>query len=70
MLGCQKLKIKVQLKEKRIFIMNKYVGDLDLVPLTNTEFIDTESGTVIKFFVDEKVSSFMVNNAFKFLKIR
>jgi len=67
-LESQELKIKVQLKENRIFIKNEYVGDLDLVPLTNTKFIDTESGTVIEFFVDEKVSGFMVNNAFKFLK--
>jgi CubicO group peptidase (beta-lactamase class C family) len=68
-LESQKLKIKVQLKDKRIFIKNKYVGDLNLMPLTNNKFIDTESGTVIEFFVDEKVRGFMTNNGFNFLKI-
>jgi hypothetical protein len=58
------------MKENRIFIKNKYVGDLKLVPLTSNTFIDTESGTVIDFLIDENVSGFMVNNGFKFLKIR
>ena len=65
----QRLKIKVQLKDKRIFIKNKYVGDLNLMPLTSNKFIDTESGIVIEFFGDEKVRGFMTNNGFNFLKI-
>ncbi len=68
-LESQKLKIKVQLKDKRIFIKNKYVGDLNLMPLTSNKFIDTESGIVIEFFGDEKVRGFMTNNGFNFLKI-
>ena len=65
----QKLKIKVQLKENQIFIKNPLLGDLNLLPLTNTKFIDIESGTVIEFLVDVKVSGFIING-FKFLKTK
>jgi CubicO group peptidase (beta-lactamase class C family) len=68
-LESQKLKIKVQLKDNRIFIKNKYVGDLNLMPLTSNKFIDTESGIEIEFFVDKKVRGFITNNGFNFLKI-
>ena len=65
----QKLKIKVQLKKKQLLIRNKYVGELNLVPMSNTRFIDTESGTVIEFTIDEKVTGFIVDNGFRFIKL-
>ena len=65
----QKLKINVQFKENQIFIRNPLLGNLNLLPLTSTKFIDSESGTEIEFLVDDKVNSFIING-FKFLKIK
>jgi len=66
----QNLNIKVRFKENRIFIKNTLLGNLNLLPLTSTKFIDIDSGTVIEFLVEEKVSGFMINNSFKFVKIK
>ncbi len=63
-------KITVMFKENRIFIRNELVGNLNLLPLTRTKFIDIESGTIIEFLVDKKVCGLKINNGFKFLKIR
>lgn len=65
----QGLTLKVHFRENQIFLRNTPLGDLNLLPLTNTKFIDTESGTVMEFLVDEKVRGFMVNNSFKFVKM-
>ena len=37
--------------------------------MTNIKFINLESGTVIEFLVNKKVSGFMVNNSIKLEKI-
>ena len=37
--------------------------------MTNIKFTNLESGTVIEFLVNEKVSGFMVNNSIKLAKI-
>ena len=61
--------VEVQFKENQLFLTNTPIGDFNLLPMTNSKFIDLESGTVIEFFVDEKVSGFMVNNSLKSVKI-
>lgn len=65
----QNLIFEVQFKENQLFLTNTPIGNLYLVPLTNTKFMDLESGTVIEFLVDEKVNGFMVNNSYKLVKI-
>ena len=53
----------------QLFVHNTPFGNLKLIPMTNTKFIDLESGTKIEFSVDKKVDGFMVNNNYKFKKI-
>jgi CubicO group peptidase (beta-lactamase class C family) len=65
----QSLILEVQFRENQLFLTNTPIGNLNLSPMTNTKFIDLESGTVIEFLVDEKVSGFTVNNSFKLVKI-
>lgn len=65
----QNLILKVQFKENQLFLNDTPVGDLKLLPITNTKFIDTESGTIIEFFSNENVIEFQVNNSFKLTKI-
>lgn len=65
----QGLVLEVQFRENALVLPSTPVGSLSLLPMTKTKFIDLESGTVIEFLVDEKVSGFMVNNAFKLVKI-
>ncbi|MFK7781519.1 serine hydrolase domain-containing protein [Psychroserpens sp.] len=62
--------IEVQFKENHLFIDNTPIGDLNLLPITNTKFIDIESATVIEFLVDNKVKGFIVDNNFKLVKIQ
>ena len=66
----QGLTLNVQFMENRIFLTNTPLGDLNLLPMTSTKFIDIETGTVIKFIVDEEVRGFRANNSFKFVKIK
>ncbi|BAO76433.1 serine hydrolase domain-containing protein [Winogradskyella sp. PG-2] len=61
--------LKVEYKENQLFVPNTPFGNLKLIPMTNTKFIDLESGTTIEFSVDKKVDGFMVNNNYKFKKI-
>ena len=65
----QSLILKVQFKDNQLFLTNTPIGNLNLSPMTNTKFLDLESGTVIEFLVDEKVNGFTVNNSFKLVKI-
>lgn len=65
----QSLILEVQFKENQLFLTNTPIGNLNLSPMTNTKFLDLESGTVIEFLVDEKVNGFTVNNSFKLVKI-
>lgn len=65
----QNMILEVQIKGNNLFLPNTPIGDLDLIPLTETKFIDLESGTVIEFLVDEKVKGFMVDNSLKLMKI-
>ncbi len=65
----QSLILEVQFKENQLFLTNTPIGDLNLFPMTKTKFIDKESGTVIDFLVDDKVSGFMVNDSIKLVKI-
>jgi len=65
----QSLILEVQFKENQLFLTNTPIGDLNLFPMTKTKFIDKESGTVIDFLVDDKVSGFMVNDSIKLIKI-
>ena len=61
--------LNVKYKENKLFVPNTPFGNLKLIPMTNTKFIDLESGTTIEFSVDKKVDGFMVNNNYKFKKI-
>ncbi|TXE16785.1 beta-lactamase family protein [Psychroserpens burtonensis] len=65
----QNLILEVKFKENQLFLTNTPIGDLNLSPMTNSKFIDLESGTIIEFLVDEKVSGFMINNSLKLVKI-
>lgn len=64
----QNLILEVQFKENQLFLTNTPIGNLNLLPITNTKFIDIETDSVIEFLVDEKISGFMVNNSFKLVK--
>ena len=66
----QSLVLEIQYKENQLFLTNTPVGNLNLMPMTNSKFIDLESGTVIEFLVDENVSGFLVNDSFKFVKVK
>ena len=66
----QNLILEVQFKENRFFLKNTPLGDLNLLPMTSTKFIDAESGTVIEFLVDERVRGFRANNSFHFMKMK
>jgi len=68
-LKSENLILEIQLKENQLFLNNTPIGNLALMPLTNTKFMDIESGTAIEFLVDEKVTSLMVNNNVKLVKI-
>ena len=62
--------VEVQLKDNQLFLTSKdWDDDSNLSPMTNSKFIDLKRGTIIEFFVDEKVSGFMVNNSLKSVKI-
>jgi len=65
----QGLILEVKFKENQIYLTNTPIGNLNLFPMTNTKFIDIESGTIIDFLVDKKVNGFIVNNSFKLTKI-
>lgn len=65
----QGLIFEVKFKENQIYLTNTPIGNLNLFPMTNTKFIDIESGTIIDFLVDKKVNGFIVNNSFKLTKI-
>ena len=65
----QNLILEVQFKGNQLVITNTPIGNLILLPMTNIKFINLESGTVIEFLVNEKVSGFMVNNSIKLAKI-
>lgn len=65
----QNLILKVQFRESQLFLCNTPIGDLNLLPLTSTKFIDTKSGTIIEFFSNENVTEFQVNNSFRLTKI-
>ncbi len=41
------------------------LGELKLLPMTETKFMDVESRTQIEFTVDEKVTGFVVNGQFR-----
>ncbi|MFA9392794.1 MAG: serine hydrolase domain-containing protein [Prolixibacteraceae bacterium] len=69
-LAGQNLILEVQFKENRIFLNNTPLGDLDLLPMTSTKFIDIESGVIIEFLIDEKVRGFKANDSFHFVKIK
>lgn len=64
----ENLQVKVRLKDNSIFIKHKVIGNLKLLPLTSTKFIDIESGTRIVFSGDKKVTNFILSG-FKFEKI-
>ena len=65
----QNLILEVQFKGNQLVITNTPIGNLILLPMTNIKFINLESGTVIEFLVNKKVSGFMVNNSIKLEKI-
>jgi CubicO group peptidase (beta-lactamase class C family) len=65
----QNMIIEVQFQNNQLFLTNTPIGNLNLLPITNTKFIDLESGTVIEFLINEKVSGFMVNSSVKLVKI-
>ncbi|MDB4443687.1 beta-lactamase family protein, partial [Saprospiraceae bacterium] len=65
----QNLILEVQFKGNQLVITNTPIGNLILLPMTNIKFTNLESGTVIEFLVNEKVSGFMVNNSIKLAKI-
>jgi hypothetical protein len=65
----QNLILEVQFMENQLSLSDTPFGHLNLLPMTNTKFIDIESGTVIEFLVDEKVSGFIINSGVKLVKI-
>ncbi len=65
----QNLIFEVQLQNNQLILTNTPSGNLNLLPMANNKFIDLESGTLIEFLIDEKVSGIMINNRFKFAKI-
>lgn len=65
----QGVTVEVQFNDNQIFLTNTPIGNLNLVPLSNTKFLDIASETIIEFLVDQKVNGFMVNNTFKLMKI-
>lgn len=65
----QGLIVEVQFKKNQIFLTNTPLGNLNLLPMTKTKFIDIESGTILEFLVDGKIDGFIVNNRFKLTKI-
>jgi CubicO group peptidase (beta-lactamase class C family) len=65
----QNLILEVQLQNNQLILTNTPSGNLNLLPMPNNKFIDLESGTLIEFLIDEKVSGIMINNRFKFAKI-
>jgi len=65
----QGLIVEVEFKDNQIFLTNTPIGNLNLLPMTNSKFIDLQSDTIIEFLVDEKVNGFLVNNSLKLVKI-
>ncbi|PQJ82160.1 serine hydrolase domain-containing protein [Polaribacter glomeratus] len=65
----ENLILEVQLKESQLLITNTPLGDLNMIPISATKFIEPENGTVIEFLFDKKVNGFIVNNTFKLLKV-
>ena len=61
--------LDLQKKDKGLFLTNTPIGDLYLLPMTNTKFIHIDSGTVIDFIIDEKIKGFMVNETIKIYKL-
>ena len=68
-LKAQGLILEVKLKENQISLTNTPIGNLNLLPMTKTKFIDIKSGTILEFLVDKKVNGFVVNERIKLLKI-
>lgn len=68
-LKAQGLILEVQLKENQIVLTNTPIGNLKLLPMSKTKFIDIESGTMLEFLIDEKVNGFVVNDRIKLIKI-
>lgn len=70
---------KYSLKEQNLIIDMKVIdgqlktqtplGNLALLPLSETKFVDIETRTVIEFTLEEKVTGFTVNNRFRLEKI-
>ena len=65
----QNLILEVQFKGNQLVITNTPIGNLNLLPMTNTKFIHIESDTIIEFLVNEKVNGFIVNNSIRLVKI-
>lgn len=62
------LTLEVLLEKNQLSLKNTPIGNLNLLPLSSTKFIDIDSGTLIEFLVDKEVSGFIANNTFKFIK--
>jgi CubicO group peptidase (beta-lactamase class C family) len=61
--------LEVQVKGNSLFIPDSPIGTLNLLPMTETKFIDTDNGTEIEFLTGEKVNGFSVNNSLFLEKI-
>ncbi|MGE5943691.1 MAG: serine hydrolase domain-containing protein, partial [Flavobacteriales bacterium] len=64
----ENLIIEIIIKKDKLFA-NTPVGELILVPITNSKFIDTESGNYVEFLINKKVTGFIINDSFKMDKI-
>ncbi len=70
---------KYELKEENLIVDMRLVngqltsetplGNLKLLPMSNTKFLDLESVTVIDFIVEENVEGFTVNGRYRLKKI-
>ncbi len=59
---------EVKLENNQLLVTNPFIGILNLLPMTSTKFIDLESGTIIEFLVDEKITGILVNSSTKLVK--
>lgn len=63
------IKVKVQLNENQLILKNTPVGDISLDPMSEMKFIHLESGTVVEFLGDQKVTGLTVNDSIKLSKV-
>jgi len=64
----QGLVVEFVLKDNKLFAQTP-IGNISLLPMSDTEFIDIETGTLIDFIVGERVEGFLVNKQMRLDRI-